>query len=587
MNDAFKEISSRQWVNDCHTIWALTKKHLPVLVVAVMCGLALSAINGGIAWLVKPAMETVSESKDKTMLFLLPVGVFVLFVFRGLFTFSNNFLMNAISAKIIRSLRLDLYEKLLRLPVSFYLDKTSGGVISRLLNDINSLERSIASLTKDFFLQSMTVIVLLAVAFFRKWDLALLSLTVMPIVVAATSELGKRMKRVSRKRRKLISLITKLIHETLAGIRIIKAFTMEKAMNRRTERAVAEHYRNVLREVRVDEFTGFLMEIIAGLGIAIILWYGIYLIYYDKMTVAVFTSYLVAVFMLFPPLKKLSRINNKFQKTRTGLHRIKEIYAIDDEEEGGTDVDHVSGHVRLERVSFGYPASGGPVLTDVDLDISPGETVAVVGHSGAGKSTLADLVLGFWDSYSGTISMDGMDIKQYTSRSLRSHIGVVSQDVVLFGDTVRNNILFGRPDASEEEVVEAAHASYAHEFITEMPDGYDTHIGERGAKLSGGQKQRISLARALLKNPRILILDEATSSLDADSEAKIQKALEAIMPNRTTIIIAHRLSTVKNAGRIVVMDRGRIIQDGTHIELYSRSGVYQELYNTQMNVAGE
>ncbi|HEC98280.1 MAG TPA: ABC transporter ATP-binding protein [Nitrospirae bacterium] len=579
MKNFFRETSSKDWKNDFHTIWALTRQHLPRLIVAVLCSLVLSAINGGIAWLVKPSLDSLFVEKNRTILFLLPAGVFLLFVFKGLFAFLNNFLMSSIGAKIVKTLRQALYNKLLSLPISFFSKKSSGSIISRVLNDIGSLESLIANTARNFFVQSTTIIVLAIVALLRRWDLALLSFTIIPIVVIVADGFGKRMKKTSKKTREFISDVTKLVQETVLGIRVIKAFTMEEKMRNRNDEAVSRHYRNVMREVRIREFTAVSMEVIAGAGIAIILWYGSYLIINNKLSVGSFFSFITAILMIYTPLKRLSQVNNNFQMIRTALHRVKEIFLLEDEVAGGIDKAEIEGHIVYDNVSFHYPDSNEPALKDVNLEIQPGETIAIVGYSGAGKSTLIDLILGFWKDYTGRIMIDGTDIRDYSLKGIRSHIGVVSQDIILFDDTVKNNILFGRPDAPEAEVVEAATAAYAHDFIMDMPHGYDTYIGERGVKLSGGQKQRISLARAILKNPKILILDEATSSLDADSEAKIQKALESIMPGRTTLIIAHRLSTINKADRIIVMERGRIIQKGSHEELFSSSGVYQELYS--------
>jgi subfamily B ATP-binding cassette protein MsbA len=365
---------------------------------------------------------------------------------------------------------------------------------------------------------------------------------------------------------------------------VIKSFTMEPAMREKNDHAVSEHYRNVMREVRINEFADSFMEMIGGVGVALILWYGSYLILNDKLPVGEFFSFTVAVLMMYDPLKRLSRVNNNYQMVRTSLHRIKEIFLLSDEPGGHISRETIEGHIRYEGVTFRYPDSKEPALSDITLDILPGETIALVGYSGAGKSTFTDLILGFWRAEEGRIMLDGIDIREYSQANLRSHIGVVSQDIILFDDSVRNNILFGNPGASDEEIVAASRAAYAHEFIVDMPNGYDTQIGERGVKLSGGQKQRISLARAVIKNPKILILDEATSSLDTDSEMKIQKALESILPGRTTIVIAHRLSTIKKADRIVVIDRGRIIQQGRHDELSARTGIYKELYDMQFGV---
>jgi subfamily B ATP-binding cassette protein MsbA len=587
MNTDFMAVSEKDWKNDIHTIWALTRKHLSRLLVAGLCSLLVSSANGAIAWMMKPSLDGLFLEKNASLQILLPLGVFLLFVLRGLFTFCNNFLMSSIGAKIVRYLRETVYNKLLRLPMFFYSQKSSGTIISRLINDIGSVESMIANLAKDFFVESSTAIVLAGVALYRRWDLALLSFTVIPLVLIAADKFGRRMKSTAAKTRKLISNVTTIIQETLAGMRIIKSFTMENVMSRRNSEAVSEHYRNVMREVRINEFTDATVEVIAGAGVALILWYGSFLILHGRLTLGDFFSFVTAVVMIYQPLKRLSKLNNSFQTVTAALHRIREILLIEDEKSGTVEKADIEGHVQYEGVTFAYPESKEPALSDVTVDILPGETVALVGYSGAGKSTFTDLLLGFWQAGSGRILIDGTDMREYSVESVRSHIGVVSQDIILFDDSVRNNILFGNPGASDEEIVAAAKAAYAHEFISDMPKGYDTPIGERGVKLSGGQKQRISLARAIIKNPKILILDEATSSLDTDSETKIQKALESILPGRTTVVIAHRLSTVTKADRIVVMDRGRIIQQGRHGELAEQAGIYRELCRMQFGLTGQ
>ncbi|HWR57905.1 MAG TPA: ABC transporter ATP-binding protein, partial [Thermodesulfovibrionales bacterium] len=494
---------------------------------------------------------------------------------------------SSIGAKIVRSLRQTVYEKLLRMPMSFFSQKVSGSIISRVLNDIGSIESLIAHTARNFLVHLSTIVVLAFVALYRRWDLALVSFIIAPAVILVADRFGQKMKKTSAMTRKLVSNVTRTVQETLLGIRVIKSFTMERAMQERSDNAVSEHYRNVMREVRINEFAGAFMEVIGGVGLAIILWYGSYLILNNRMDIGDFFSFVVAILMMYDPLKRLSRVNNNFQMIRASLHRIKEIFLIEDEKSGEIKKTDISGHIVFERVSFTYPGSTEPAISDISIDIRPGETVAFVGHSGAGKSTIVDLLLGFWQAGSGRILVDGVDLKEYSLNSLRAHVGFVSQDIILFDDSVRNNILFGKPGASDEEVLRASEAAYAHEFISEMPLGYDAQIGERGIKLSGGQKQRLSLARAIIRDPRILILDEATSSLDSDSETKIQKALESILPGRTTIVIAHRLSTVKKADRIIVIERGRIIQEGKHDELSNRAGVYRELYDMQLGMGGD
>jgi subfamily B ATP-binding cassette protein MsbA len=585
MPEIFKDVYAKGWKNDINTIWILTKQHLLRLIVAIICSILLSSINASIAWFVKPSVDNLVLLKNRDFLIFLPFGILLLFSLKGLFSFANNFLMSSIGAKIVKSLRKKFYEKMLFLPFSFYARESSGSVISRVINDVNVLEGLIANTTKNFFVYSSTVLALGFVALYRNLNLALLSFTVIPLIALVSDRFGRRMKHTSLRTRMLISNVTHNMHETITGIRVIKSFTLEKEMSRRNDQAISEHYRNVMREVRINEFTGTVIDIIAGIGIALLSWYGFYLIVHDMLSLGEFLSFVVAVMMMYDPLKKLSRVNNDFQMIRASLQRIKEIFLTQEEKEGRVEKKELAGEIVFQNVSFQYPDHKDSALEGIDMKIRPGETIAIVGYSGAGKSTLTDLVLGFWNNFTGSITIDGTDLKDYSLRNLRSHIGVVSQDIILFDDTVRNNILFGKPTATNEEIIEAAKAAYAHEFVMNMPNGYDTSIGERGIKLSGGQKQRISLARAIIKNPKILILDEATSSLDTDSETKIQKALEGIMPGRTTIIIAHRLSTIQKADRIVVMDKGKIIQQGSHEELFEKGGVYRELYAMQFGLA--
>jgi len=584
MLDIFREPYSRKWINDALTIWLLIKKHLPRLIAAMVCSLLLSSINGAIAWLAKPSIDNLFVMKNREYIVLVPLGLFILFTLRGLFTFANNFLMYSIGAKIVKFIRKIFYEKMMFLPLSFYTNESSGSAISRLTNDITILESLAANTAKNFFVQSATVIILASIALYRNVSLALLAFTVIPLIAFVAAKFGKKMKQTSMKTRKLISNVTRIIHEALSSIRVIKSFTLEEEMMRRNEQAISAHYRNIMREVRINEFTGAFIEIIAGIGIGLLSWYGFSLVVTDRLTIGEFISFVIAVMMMYDPLKRLSRVNNDFQTIRAVLHRLREVSSLENERSGTIEKDRISGKVVLNNVSFKYPEHTNLVLKDISLTINPGERLAIVGYSGAGKSTLTDLILGFWDNYSGTIAIDDINLRDYSLRNLRSHIGVVSQDIVLFDDTVRNNILAGNPTADGEDVIKAAMAAYAHEFIMDMPGGYEAQIGEQGVKLSGGQKQRISLARAILKNPQILILDEATSSLDTDSETKIQKALEGIMPGRTTVIIAHRLSTIQKADRIIVMDRGRIIQEGRHDELFGSDGIYRDLYTMQFGL---
>ena len=579
----FKGQDPDSWRNDLNVFWMITRPYLPRLTAVIFLSLALSGINGAIAWFIKPALDNIFIKNNETFLFYLPIGIVLIFLMRGVFTYLANYLMSSIGAKSVKSIRDGIYAKLLTVPQSYYGRTSSGSVVSKVLNDIEILQQILASTTKDYLVSGSTVIVLAIIALLRKWDLALLSFVVIPLIAYSIGILGVRMKKTSKKTRKLISKVTILLHESLQGIKIIKAFTLEDIMRSRYEMALSDHYRNTMREIRIKEFSALIAEVLGGVGVAIIIFYGGHLVISGNISPGAFFSFVAALLMIYTPLKRLSRAHNNFQQGRTVLTRIREIILIEPEKKGGLEKD-IQGHIKFTDVSFQYPNTRDYALRDINLEIRQGELIALVGHSGAGKSTLVDLVAGFWYPSTGNLLIDNMNIRDLSLKSLRSQIGLVTQDVILFNSTIRENILLGRPDATDEEVIDAAKRAYAHEFIVKLHEGYDTRIGERGAKLSGGQKQRLTIARAILKNPRIMIFDEATSSLDTDSEIKIQKAIESITPGRTTIIIAHRLSTVRKADRILVMDGGRIIQEGRHEELLADEGGYREIYNMQFGL---
>ncbi len=580
LTEIFKSKHKKNWRDDLSILWQLSRPYLGRLVAAIFFSLILSGINGAIAWAVKPALDTIFFKKSSGYLIALPVGVIILFLLRGMFTYLTSYLMGSIGAKVVKSLRQKIYDKLLALPLSYYTNTSSGSLVSRILNDVGIFQSTVAYTIRDFFVEGGTVIVLAWVAIYRRWDLALLSFIVMPFILFSIGKFGARMKKTSMNTRKFIAKVTTILHETLQGIKIIKAFTMEKGMAERNEKALVDHYRNIMREVRITEFSSLMTEILGGIGTAIILFYGGHLVMTGQTSPGSFFSFIAAIIMMYTPLRRLSRVHNNFQQARTVIERIEDVILIETEKEGGIEKES-KGHITFENVWFKYPASENYALKDISLEIKLGEIAALVGYSGAGKSTLVDLIAGFWYPSKGNIFVDGVDTRNLSLRSLRKNLGLVSQDLILFDETVKANILYGRPDAKEEEIIEAAKAAYAHEFILELSEGYETRIGERGVKLSGGQKQRITIARAVLRNPNILILDEATSFLDMESEHIVQKALEKLMEGRTTIVIAHRPSTVQKATRIFVMNQGMIVQQGNHEELISQGGLYRELYSLQ------
>jgi subfamily B ATP-binding cassette protein MsbA len=568
-------------LEDYRRIFQLVMPYWRRVALAVLAGLLVSGMNAAIAWLAKPAMDDVLIKKDATLLFLLPFAIFFIFLGKGIFTYVQEYLMRSASQKMVMQLRNRLYSHIVGLPMGYFGKNSSGELISKVINDTSVLQDLVSLTIKDLFRESATAFALVFVALWRRWDLTLISITVLPMALYGVGRLGKRMRQISRRAQEKISLITEFLNESFAGIKIIKAFCRQPDDAERFKDITREYYRENMRATRVSESSTLMMEAVGGLGIAFVIWYGARLIFSNAMTVGDFTSFLTAIFLVYTPAKRLAKINIGIQQARPPLDRIHKLLSEPEETEGTEELKPISKYIEFKGVSFTYPAARHKALDDVNLTVKRGEVVAIVGKSGGGKTTLANLLPRFYVPTEGLVSIDGVDISRVTFTSLRGQFGIVSQDVILFNDTVTSNIAYGKPGAQKEEVIGAAKAAYAHDFIMELPHGYDTVVGERGARLSGGQRQRLSIARAVLKNPSILILDEATSSLDTASEMMVQRALENLMRNRTTFVIAHRLSTIKRADRIIVLDKGRILESGTHRELYEQGGLYKKLYEVQ------
>ncbi|MGE5301147.1 MAG: ABC transporter ATP-binding protein [Acidobacteriota bacterium] len=570
-------------MEDYRKIFRLVLPYWPRVLLAIVAGLVISGLNASMAWLAKPAMDDVLIKKDARLLVLLPLALFIIFLGRGIFTFFQEYLMQSASQKLVMHLRNGLYSRSLELPMGYFGKNSSGEMISKVINDVTALQNLLIFTVKDLFKEGATALALLGVAFWRRWDLTLISITVLPLALYGVGTLGKRMRRISKRAQEKISLITEFLNESYAGVKIIKAFCRQSAETGRFEEITREYYRDNMRATRVSQFAALIMEAVGGLGIAFVIWYGARLIISGAMTAGDFTSFLTAIFLVYTPAKRLAQINIGVQQARPPLERIQKLLAEPGEKDGTEDIPPIRRSIDFRNVSFIYPSARQKALQGINLRIDKGEIIAIVGKSGGGKTTLANLLPRFYVPTEGTVCVDDVDISTATFASLRGQFGIVTQEVILFNDTIAANIAYGKPGAAREEIVAAAQAAYAHDFITELPQGYDTMIGERGMRLSGGQRQRLSIARAILKNPPILILDEATSSLDTASEMMVQKALENLMANRTTLVIAHRLSTVKKADRILVLDKGRIAESGSHRELYARGGLYKNLYDLQFS----
>jgi subfamily B ATP-binding cassette protein MsbA len=559
----------------------LSKPYITRIILAGICSVIASGLNGALVWLTKPAIDKVFIDKNSKLLFIIALAVLVVYLSKAIFAAIQSYLMKSVGAKLVRDIRNRLYEHTTLLPMSFFGKDSTGALLSRIINDAGAVQGLLASTLKDLFVESCTVVVLIGVAMHMSWDMALIAIVALPIAFYGVSRLSKKIKIVSKKAQEKISKITEILTESFLGIKIIKSFCREDHEITRFKEKSQGYYRELMRSVRIFEATSLIMDLVAGFGIAFIIWYGGNRVIQDAMTPGAFIAFFIAIGMVYTPAKRLAAAYNSLQQGMAPLERIDKLLAEITESDSEAELKEIKQAIIFKDVSFRYENTKEDTLEDINITVKKGEIIALVGKSGAGKTTFVDLISRFFNPIKGAIYIDYQDISKVSLKSLRQLIGIVSQDIILFNDTVRANIAYGKKDAREDEIITASKAAFAYDFILEMPNGYDTVIGERGVRLSGGQKQRLSIARALLKNPPILILDEATSSLDTESEVMVQKALETLMQGRTTLVIAHRLSTIRKADRIVVFDKGKIVETGTHRKLLAANGIYKTLYDLQ------
>jgi ATP-binding cassette, subfamily B, bacterial MsbA len=566
--------------------------HWQAVTVSALLALVVSGAGGLIAWLVKPAMDDIFLRRDLLMLKLIPLALLGVYLVKGLASYGESYLSKSIGERVVTQVRHDLYVHLQSMPLSFFTARHTGELTTRLVLDTSRL----ASLSSDMLVSTIrrvsTIVSLLVVMFTRDWALTLFVAAMLPVGALVNWPLGRQLYKINRRAQEMSGQLAVMLMESLTGRKIVKAFVREDLEQSRFDRLNDRRLRLAVRDHRVDEFSRPLLEIVASLGIVGAIWYGGFRVVQGTLTPGEFFSVIAAVALLYRPLGDLLRTFNTVQQALSSVERVYEILdtppAIVDAV-GASRLAGFSDRIEFEGVGFRYPGTEEWALRDITLSIRKGELVAFVGMSGAGKSTLMELLPRFHDVSEGRVTIDGHDLRSVTVGSLRALIGIVTQDTFLFSDTIEYNIAYGRPGATRGEIENAARLAQAHDFITALPGGYDAHVGERGVKLSGGQRQRLAIARAFLKDPPILILDEATADLDAESEALVQRALSALLKGRTVLVIAHRLATVKHADRVVVIHGGRIAEMGGHSELIaSVGGIYRGLAALQQfDVAGD
>ena len=564
-------------------ILSYVKPYLHVLFAALLCTMLAAAGNLYLPWIFRDMIDKVLSAKDAYMLNMISASIVVIFFLRGIFLYGQNYLMSWVGQRVIIDIRSEVFRKLQRLSMSFYDRNKTGTIMSYVTNDVSALQGAMVDNTVELVTESIILVGSVCAMIYLDWKLTLFTILTFPVVLFFMNFFGKKIRRSGGQIQEAAADITSVLQESVSSARVIKSFVREQYEIERFERENDANLRANLKNARYMATLNPTIEFVAALGVTLILWYGGNNVIAGETTAGSLVAFLAYAVNISNPIKRITRTTGTIQRALAAAQRVFDVLDLPEEVHDLPDARElpaVTGSVCFEHVRFSYNA-GDEILHDLSFEAKPGQAVGLVGPSGAGKSTVASLLPRFYDCDGGTIRIDGQDIKHVTLDSLRNQVGIVPQETVLFNGSVYDNILYGRLDATKEEIEAAAKAANAHDFIMELPEGYNTMLGDRGVNISGGQRQRIAIARAILKDPRILVLDEATSALDTESERVVQEALNRLMVGRTSIIIAHRLSTIKNADRILVLDKGKLAEDGTHDELMAQNGLYAHLYQIQ------